>query len=98
MSSTTPVEKIRAVIANQLSNCGVRDVQTLREAILIRDGLFCGRKFQCEGFEVIWFIEEDQIKYFAPSGDLIKATSAAECILLYQDASLGNSTSERRAA
>lgn len=84
MSTATPVEKIRLAIAEQLRSFGAQDAVSLREAILIRDGLFCGRKFQCEGYEVVWFIEEDEIKFFSPCGDLLKATSAIACIAQYE--------------
>lgn len=76
MSKATPVEKIRAAIANQLSAYGAQDVESTHETILIRNGLFCGRKFQCDRHEVVWFIEEDEIKFFGPCGDLLKAVSA----------------------
>ena len=80
MSTATPVEKIRCAIAEQLNSFGVQDIDSLHETILIRNGLFCGRKFQCEGHEVVWFIEEDEIKFFSPCGDLLRAASAVACI------------------
>jgi hypothetical protein len=80
MNSATPVEKIRLVIAEQLTRFGAPQVDAIDEAILIRDGLFCGRKFHCEGYVVVWFIEEDEMKFFSPCGDLLKATSAIACI------------------
>ncbi len=76
MSTVTPVEKIRHAIAEQLTRFGLQRVESLHETMLIRDGLFCGRKFQAENFVVVWFIEEDEIKFFSPSGELVKATSA----------------------
>ncbi len=85
MNTATPVEKIRLVIAEQLSSLGAQQTQSMGESILIRDGLFCGRKFQCEGYVVVWFIEEDEIKLFGPCGDLLKATSAISCIRDYED-------------
>jgi hypothetical protein len=96
MSLSTPVEKIRKVIAAQLNSLGASQTQSMAEAILIRDGLFCGRKFQCEGYEVVWFIEEDEIKFFGPCGDLLKSTSAIACIRQYEEQQAG--FSERRAA
>lgn len=84
MSTVTPVEKIRLAIADQLTSLGAQDSTNTREAILIRNGLFCGRKFQCEGYEVVWFIEEDEIKYFSPCGNLLKSESAIACLRGYQ--------------
>ena len=96
MSASTPVEKIRLVIAEQLGQFGAQHTASIGEAILIRNGLFCGRKFQCEGYEVVWFIEEDEIKFFGPCGDLLKSTSAIACIHQYEERQAQAST--RRAA
>lgn len=96
MNASTPVEKIRLVIAEQLRQYGAQRVDSIGETILIRSGLFCGRKFQCEGYEVVWFIEEDEIKFFSPCGDLIKSTSAIACIRQYEE--LCDTQESRRAA
>lgn len=95
MSTATPVEKIRLAISEQLVQFGLQNVESLHETILIRNGLFCGRKFQGEGHEVVWFLEEDEIKFFSPCGDLLKATSA---IAFMRDAEERRSAPERRAA
>lgn len=84
MNATTPVERIRLVIAQQLSQMGATGTDSVGESILIRNGLFCGRKFRCSGYQVVWFIEEDEIKFFSPCGDLLKSTSAIACIHEYE--------------
>ncbi len=84
MNATTPVERIRLVIAQQLSQLGATGTDSVGESILIRDGLFCGRKFRCSGYQVVWFIEEDEIKFFSPCGELLKSTSAIACIHEYE--------------
>ena len=84
MNAITPVEKIRLVVAQQLSQLGATGTDSVGESILIRNGLFCGRKFQCSGYHVVWFIEEDEIKFFSPCGDLLKSTSAIACIHEYE--------------
>lgn len=88
MSTATPVEKIRSVIADQLRTFGVEDTDSLHESILIRNGLFCGRKFMCESYEVVWFLEEDEIKFFGPCGDLLRADSAVTCVHQYDQKQL----------
>lgn len=84
MNNATPVERIRQVIAWQLGRLGVRDTQDMHETMLIHHGLFCGRKFQCEEHEVVWFLEEDEIKFFSPLGELLIASSAVACIEAYE--------------
>ncbi len=104
MNATTPVEKIRLVVAQQLSQLGATGTESMGESILIRNGLFCGRKFQSAGYHVVWFVEEDEIKFFSPCGDLLKSTSAIACIHEYEvhiDSQIGSALSEpeqRRAA
>ena len=96
MSALNPVEKIRLVIAAHLYQLGAAHTDSMGESILIRNGLFCGRRFQCQGYEVVWFIEEDEIKFFGPCGDLLKVASAGECIHQYE-ARLADDTARRAA-
>ena len=93
MNTETPVEKIRQAIAWQLGSLGVQNTSVLHETILIHHGLFCGRKFQCEDYQVVWFLEEDEIKFFSPLGELLRTTSAIACIQEYE-----HSRPDRRAA
>lgn len=72
--------KIRSAIASELLALGAGDVSDLRETILIRDGLFCGRKFQSCGYSVVWFMEENEIKFFSPTGQLLLATTSERCL------------------
>ncbi len=94
MNFSSPIERMRAAIACQLEQLGVQDASQLHETLLIRNGLFCGRKFQCEGHMVVWFIEEDEIKFFGPCGDMLKATSVVDCLSQYA----GQPHIQRRAA
>ena len=80
MSSSSPIERMRSAIAHQLRQFGAQPKADLHETLLIRNGLFCGRKYLCDGHLVVWFIEEDEIKFFSPCGDLLKAMSAIECL------------------
>ncbi|MCU0714771.1 MAG: hypothetical protein MUD03_01460 [Pirellula sp.] len=38
------------------------------ETTLIRDGMYCGRRFALEGYCVVYFVEEQQIKMYSPAG------------------------------
>ena len=44
----------------------------LRETILIRGGNYCGRRFEAEGGHAIWFVEEDQLKFFRADGSVAR--------------------------
>jgi hypothetical protein len=43
----------------------------LRESILIRDEFFCGRRFYAASHHAVWFIEEDELKIFKKTGELV---------------------------
>jgi hypothetical protein len=81
------LERIRAAISGELLALGVSDLAELRETILIRDGLFCGRKFRCCGHSVVWFMEENQIKFFGPAGNLLRTASPEQCLASLDQAS-----------
>ena len=93
MNNETPIERIRQAIAWQLGSLGVEDPEAIHETILIRNGLFCGRKFECEDYQVVWFLEEDEIKFFSPCGEVLKNSSVIECLQR-----LDQARDERRAA
>jgi len=43
-----------------------------RETILIRGGHYCGRRFDVENGHAVWFMEEEQIKFFRADGRLAR--------------------------
>ena len=74
------LERIRAAIRAELTALGVSDLSDFNETILIRNGLYCGRKFRCQGHHVVWFVEENEIKIFGPSGVLLRASSPEQVL------------------
>jgi hypothetical protein len=85
------LERIRAAIRAELASLGVHDLSGFNETILIRNGVYCGRKYRCQGHHVVWFVEENEIKFFGPSGDLLRSSSPERCLA-------GDRPSESRAA
>lgn len=49
----------------------------IRESILIREGFYCGRRFDFAGYRAVWFVEEDQVKIYGPDGALAEAFQAS---------------------
>jgi hypothetical protein len=41
------------------------------EAMLIRDGYFCGRRFRFQLYHAVWFIEEDEVKIVSTADAVI---------------------------
>lgn len=83
---STPVERVRSAIAAHLSRLANQPVASLHETILIRNGLYCGRKFQAAGYEVVWFVEEDEIKFFGPCSNLLTSDSVISFLKHYSEA------------
>ncbi len=86
----TPVERIRRAVNVRLSQLSMQPVESLHETILIRNGLYCGRKFQAANYEVVWFIEEDEIKFFSPCGNLLSADSVVTFLQQQNDRAAAN--------
>jgi len=57
---------------------GASPASSVRELLLIRNGVYCGQRFKRDGFQAVWFVEEDQIKFHAPDGSLIATSKPSE--------------------
>ncbi len=53
------------------------DPDSICESILIRDGFFCGRRFHADTLQVVWFVEEDELKIYDLDGSLQEVRSAS---------------------
>ena len=58
------IEEIRRQVTDTLSRMDVCEPDQFRESILIRNGSYCGRRFEAEGAYAIWFLEEDEVKFY----------------------------------
>lgn len=54
------------------------------EAMLIRGGYFCGRRFRFQLYHAIWFLEEDEVKILSPEGEVVGRLEAQEINSLAQ--------------
>ena len=50
----------------------------LRESVLIRNEFYCGRRFHTSEHQAVWFIEEDELKIYRNSGELVCVLSSTE--------------------
>ncbi len=76
----TPVERVRKAVVEYLARLSGAELVSPYESILIRNGLYCGRKFQWQGYEVVWFLDEDEIKFFGPCGNILFSNSTVPFI------------------
>jgi hypothetical protein len=67
--------QIRQFIAEAFLDLGARPESAVRETILIRNAQYCGRRFDRDGFQAIWFVEEDEVKFYGPDGLLLRVSS-----------------------
>jgi hypothetical protein len=49
----------------------------IKESLMLKQGMYCGRKFTAQNHQLVWFIEENQIKLNDAQGQLLVSTSAA---------------------
>jgi hypothetical protein len=75
---------IRQVVRNIFVELGQSEDCKTTEHILLRDDLYCGRRFQADGLQAIWFIEEDQIKVYAKDGTVARVLSSSEVFQYYE--------------
>ena len=66
--------EVRSHVRGVFLQHGASQEDPIEEAILIRDGFYCGRRFQCGELKAVWFVEEDQLKIYDQEGVVQKAT------------------------
>jgi hypothetical protein len=63
-------ESVRRQVAETFSELGAPPCEEFRESLLIRDGAYCGRRFQADDGHAIWFVEENQVKFYRADGSV----------------------------
>ena len=65
------MEQVRLLVLDVFSQHG-NDDEDLQESILINGGFYCGRRFEAGGLSAVWFIEENQVKFYGRDGALVE--------------------------
>jgi hypothetical protein len=63
-------ESVRCLVVEAFAELGTVSSSDIRETILIRDGGYCGRRFENDQAAAVWFVEEDQLKVFRADGTI----------------------------
>ncbi len=72
-------DRIRDVFRSSVASVVPIDPESVMlETTLIRDGMYCGRRFAIEGYTVVYFVEEKQIKLYGPAGNIEQSCSLDE--------------------
>jgi hypothetical protein len=61
---------VRRIVTDTFGAIGLSDGPEPQETILIRDGAYCGRRFDASRGHAVWFVEEEQIKFFRADGSM----------------------------
>ena len=76
MDSVPKSRLIRQYIRSTLLALGEPQPPTVVESLLIRDGIYCGHRFRRNAYEAVWFVEENQVKFYGPDGALLQTADA----------------------
>lgn len=66
-------QPIRGLIRQTLVSLGASDDAQEQESLLIHSGAYCGHRIDKDGMRAVWFIEEDQIKFYGRDGSMLRA-------------------------
>jgi len=69
-------DSLRNTFGGQLQLSQADMEERMRETLLVRNGIYCARRFTIDGYTLTWFVEENQIKLTGPDGKLLLASSA----------------------
>ena len=85
MQNNHQTEEVRSHVRGVFLQHGASQEDPIEEAILIRDGFYCGRRFQCGELQAVWFVEEDQLKIYNQEG-VVQKTTVSEILQSHQKA------------
>jgi hypothetical protein len=72
---------VRRQVTNAFADLGAAS-GALRETILIRDGGYCGRRFESDEAAAVWFVEENQLKVYRADGSVASVVPVGTMLAL----------------
>lgn len=78
MTNSQRLSAVRQKLQDWFMDQRTDDRWEVRESILIRQGFYCGRRFDFAGFRAVWFVEEDQVKIYRRDGALVATFQPVE--------------------
>jgi hypothetical protein len=70
MLHAAQMHEVRMLVEQTFHGLGAAPDSTPLESILVRDGYYCGRRFDCDGMQAVWFVEENEIKFYGRDGSV----------------------------
>ena len=77
MNHGQTLDLVRGFVRRSFDRFGANVSEAICESILIRDGHYCGRRFDCAGCYAVWFIEENEVKLYDRQGALLDTQQPA---------------------
>lgn len=77
MPAVSPQE-VRQRVQHSFSELAQQDRQITGETLLVRGGEYCGHRYHTDDMAAVWFLEEDQIKFYNAEGHVLDVVSATE--------------------
>ena len=71
MKFTQP-QKIRSLVREALKGFCDSPFADLTESILVRSGNYCGHRFESHGISAVWFLEEQEVKFYGTAGQVLQ--------------------------
>ncbi len=65
------LEQVRKQVIIRFDELGAATDEPICETILIREGFYCGRRFERDDITAIWFIGEDELKFHDREGSVV---------------------------
>lgn len=72
MAHAQITETVRQLVAETFTELGLADAHEVRETILVRGGAYCGRRFETPDAHAVWFVEENQLKFYCGDGSVAR--------------------------
>jgi len=78
MSHAQRIDEVRREVTQAFARMEVAEPSQFRETILLHRGAYCGRRFEADGAYAIWFLEEDEVKFYRTSHSAAEHPSSLE--------------------
>lgn len=69
-------DRVRQLVSRTFADLGL-SAGELRETILIREGHYCGRRFEIAEASAVWFVEENEIKIYRAGSAVAQVPAAS---------------------
>ena len=80
MNASSRTERIRDLVRSKFQRLGATASEQLSQTLMIQASRFCGHRFHQGQYQAVWFVEEDQIKFYGPEGQLLEVVSPSELL------------------